>query len=71
MVAGQLREPESLEMADRPPRNTPTEPDMTELPRITQEMINLYDRFTHVTNDRAAFTRERSEERRVGKECRL
>ena len=25
---------------------------MTELPRITQEMINLYDEFTHKTNDR-------------------
>jgi carboxymethylenebutenolidase len=31
---------------------------MTELPRITQEMINLYDHFTHVTNDRAAFMRQ-------------
>jgi carboxymethylenebutenolidase len=30
---------------------------MTELPRITQEMINLYDEFTHVTNDRAGFIR--------------
>ena len=28
---------------------------MTEHPRITQEMINLYDEFTHVTNDRADF----------------
>jgi carboxymethylenebutenolidase len=31
---------------------------MTELPRITQEMINLYDHFTHVTNDRAEFMRK-------------
>jgi carboxymethylenebutenolidase len=30
---------------------------MTELPRITQEMIDLYDEFTHVTNDRAGFIR--------------
>ncbi len=30
---------------------------MTELPRITQEMINLYDEFTHKTNDRADFMR--------------
>ena len=30
---------------------------MTELPRITQEMINLYDEFTHKTNDRAGFMR--------------
>ena len=28
---------------------------MTEMPKITQEMIDLYDRFTHVTNDRADF----------------
>lgn len=28
---------------------------MTEMPKITQEMINLYDHFTHVTNDRADF----------------
>jgi carboxymethylenebutenolidase len=34
---------------------------MTELPRITQEMIDLYDRFTHVTNDRAAFMRQLTE----------
>ena len=34
---------------------------MTELPRITQEMINLYDHFTHVTNDRAAFMRQLTE----------
>lgn len=30
---------------------------MTEIPKITQEMINLYDEFTHVTNDRAQFMR--------------
>jgi carboxymethylenebutenolidase len=34
---------------------------MTELPRITQEMINLYDEFTHVTNDRAGFLRRLTE----------
>ena len=34
---------------------------MTELPRITQEMINLYDEFTHVTNDRAGFLRRMTE----------
>ena len=28
---------------------------MTELPRITQEMIDLYDEYTHVTLDRAAY----------------
>jgi carboxymethylenebutenolidase len=33
------------------------EPPMTEIPKITQEMINLYDEFTHVTNDRADFMR--------------
>ncbi|HXF55904.1 MAG TPA: dienelactone hydrolase family protein [Hyphomicrobiaceae bacterium] len=30
---------------------------MTELPKISQEMIDLYDEFTHVTNDRTAFMR--------------
>jgi carboxymethylenebutenolidase len=34
---------------------------MTEHPRITQEMINLYDEFTHVTNDRADFMRRLTE----------
>jgi carboxymethylenebutenolidase len=34
---------------------------MTELPRITQEMINLYDEFTHKTNDRADFMRRLTE----------
>ena len=34
---------------------------MTERPKITQEMINLYDHFTHVTNDRAAFMRQLTE----------
>ena len=34
---------------------------MTELPRITQEMINLYDEFTHITNDRAGFLRRLTE----------
>lgn len=34
---------------------------MTELPRITQEMINLYDHFTHVTNDRAGFMQKLTE----------
>ena len=34
---------------------------MTELPRISQEMINLYDEFTHVTNDRAGFMRRLTE----------
>jgi carboxymethylenebutenolidase len=34
---------------------------MTELPRITQEMINLYDEFTHKTNDRAGFMRRLTE----------
>ncbi|HZS64459.1 MAG TPA: dienelactone hydrolase family protein [Xanthobacteraceae bacterium] len=34
---------------------------MTELPRITQEMINLYDEFTHQTNDRADFMRRLTE----------
>jgi len=34
---------------------------MTELPRITQEMINLYDQFTHQTNDRADFMRRLTE----------
>ena len=33
---------------------------MTELPKITQEMIDLYDEFTHVTNDRADFMRRLS-----------
>ena len=28
---------------------------MTELPRITQEMIDLYDEYTHVTLDKAAY----------------
>ncbi len=28
---------------------------MTELPKITQQMINLYDQFTHETNDRQLF----------------
>ena len=34
---------------------------MTELPRITQEMINLYDHFTHVTNDRTGFMQKLTE----------
>lgn len=34
---------------------------MTELPRITQEMINLYDEFTHKTNDRVDFMRRLTE----------
>jgi carboxymethylenebutenolidase len=34
---------------------------MTEHPRITQAMINLYDEFTHVTNDRADFMRRLTE----------
>ena len=34
---------------------------MTELPRITQEMINLYDEFTHKTNDRSDFMRRLTE----------
>jgi carboxymethylenebutenolidase len=34
---------------------------MTEMPRITQEMINLYDEFTHQTNDRADFMRRLTE----------
>ncbi len=34
---------------------------MTEHPKITQEMINLYDEFTHVTNDRADFMRRLTE----------
>jgi carboxymethylenebutenolidase len=34
---------------------------MTELPRITQEMIDLYDEFTHVTNDRVGFMRRLTE----------
>ena len=34
---------------------------MTEHPRITQEMINLYDEFTHVTNDRVDFMRRLTE----------
>jgi carboxymethylenebutenolidase len=34
---------------------------MTEHPRITQDMINLYDEFTHVTNDRADFMRRLTE----------
>jgi carboxymethylenebutenolidase len=28
---------------------------MNDMPRITQEMINLYDEYTHVTLDRAGF----------------
>jgi len=28
---------------------------MTEVPKITQEMINLYDEYTHITLDRRAF----------------
>ena len=28
---------------------------MNDMPKITQDMINLYDRFTHVTRDRAAY----------------
>ena len=34
---------------------------MTELPRITQEMINLYDEFTHKTNNREDFMRRLTE----------
>ena len=34
---------------------------MTELTRITQEMINLYDHFTHVTNDRTGFMQKLTE----------
>ncbi len=31
---------------------------MNDMPKITQDMINLYDRFTHVTRDRASYLEE-------------
>ena len=31
---------------------------MTEMPKITQEMINLYDEYTHITLDRRAYMRK-------------
>lgn len=31
---------------------------MNDMPKITQDMINLYDRFTHVTRDRSAYLEE-------------
>ena len=37
---------------DRPPQSAPT-PEIT--PEITQEMINLYDEYTHITLDRRAY----------------
>ncbi len=35
-------------------KNNNPEETMNDMPKVTQEMIDLYDHFTHVTTDKAA-----------------